>query len=105
MTALKMFGVSGSGGSFWRHVNAEEARQPVGDDDDDDGEWTSNAHGAPLLSRTHAHAPAVRHHKPAGFGRNPTEQETGRLQGERRGLTCFPEVRGLRVMEAEVGDV
>lgn len=41
-----MVGVSGSGGSFGR--DADEARQPVGDD----GEWQINAHGALYLSQT-----------------------------------------------------
>lgn len=43
-----MVGVSGSGGSFGCDANADEARQPVGDD----GEWQINAHGALYLSQT-----------------------------------------------------
>lgn len=47
-----MIGVSGSRASFCCHVNADEARQPVGDD----GESLIVARSASLLSQTRTHA-------------------------------------------------
>lgn len=62
---MRMVGVSGSGGSFCRHVSADEARRPAGDD----GECPVNAHRASLLSlsraRTHTHTAAVIHDESA----------------------------------------
>lgn len=65
-----MVGVCRSGGSFCRDVNADEARQPAGDD----GELPFNAHGASLLSQTHA--PAVKHDKP-GRGKINSRERPG----------------------------
>lgn len=48
----EMVGVLSSRGSFYRHVSAEELRQPAGDD----GEWPIKVHDGSLLSQTRAPA-------------------------------------------------